>query len=1117
MSARFPIRSQIFRAAAFLPLAIAACAASLPVIFEPGAKQGEFIARIGSSAVTVTSTGVGFDSEVALRFEGARLVPGELEGPLSGTSNYFLGNDRTQWRRGVPHFARLAFHGVYKGINVVFYGSEGKLEYDFEAAPYADLSRIRLSFTGALSVDETAGGDLRAVTRRGELLHRRPRVIENGQPLASRYVKLDAGGEFGFALEGHDARRTLVIDPIIESATYLGGGSYEAAHALKLDAQGNVYLAGQAPSPGIFSGPFSSANNPGQDAALIKYSPQLNTIAYYVFLGGDQEDIAYSLAIDAQGSAYLTGSTRSINFPVASGFQMNPGGGAYADGFVAKISPDGKSLVYSSYLGGSGTDLAYAIAVDSNGSAYVGGTTGSRNFPISPGAFQPVFGGSVLSQSATGFIAVVSPSGNKLTSATLLGGANQEQIRAIALDGSGSIYAGGNTGSEDFPIRGGGVQSVLPGIAAGFIAKLTPDLTQLLYSTYVGGRSTTSVNALAVDSQGSAVAAGYTSSIDFPVHSAPQATYGGGNSDGFVVKLTPAGDSYTFATYLGGSDADTINDLTLEANGLLTVAGSTASADFPQQAGLQAFAGQSPNQEAFVAKFQLLNNALVFSTLIGGSGDDEAFGVQVDSTGATYLAGVTSSSDFPVKSGAYQSQYGGGGGDMFLVVLSADPALYGLAPSLSATPTVLSFLAAQGEAAPPATLPVAVSSTLNGNGAFTVDWSGTSWLSCNLSHAQAPASIKVFANQAGLGVGVYTGTVRIIPADGSSTIVIGVTLTVATPAPSIQSVMPAQVPDGSPDTVFTLTGAGFESGSLVQLFLEDGTLSQTITPQAASTGSTIQFTIGQSLLFRDTLLQVRVKNPDSPAVSNAIAVQVGNRFPTINAVANAAAGASTGSNPISAGEYVIITGSTLGPALPLGILLENGAIASTQVGTVRVLFQGVAAPLLNVSDGRIIAVAPWGLAGQQTAQVAVEYLGVRSNPVTIAVAPTAPGIFTSDGSGSGQALIFNDSGLSNAPFLPAAKGSVISIYFTGAGAMSPGEIDGQISSAAGAGPSLPVTVAIDGVNCTVVSIGDAVGEVSGMVQASVRVPASVRSGVAIPIEVTIGGVASQQGVVLAIQ
>ena len=304
------------------------------------------------------------------------------------------------------------------------------------------------------------------------------------------------------AIDGHDRRQALVIDPIIESATYLGGGSYEAAHALQLDAQGNVYLAGQAPFPGVFAGgPFQSSDNPGVDAALIKFSPQLNTIAYYVFVGGTADDIAYSLAVDSQGAAYMTGSTRSTDFPVVNGFQMTPGGGPYPDAFITKVAPDGSSLIYSSYLGGSGADQAFAITVDTNGAAYVGGTTGSRNFPVQSGAFQSTFGGSVLSQNTTGFVAVVAPSGGSLTSVTLLGGSTQDQVQAIALDLSGNIFAAGSTGSPDFPIHGG-VQSVLPGIAAGFVAKLSQDLTQLTYSTYVGGHSTTSVNALAVDAQG---------------------------------------------------------------------------------------------------------------------------------------------------------------------------------------------------------------------------------------------------------------------------------------------------------------------------------------------------------------------------------------------------------------------------------------------------------------------------------------------------------------------------------------------------------------------------------------------------------------------------------------
>jgi uncharacterized protein (TIGR03437 family) len=881
---------------------------------------------------------------------------------------------------------------------------------------------------------------------------------------------------------------------------------------MKIDAQGNLYIAGQAPSPGVFSGPFPSANNPGQDAALIKFSPQLNTIAYYVFLGGDQDDIAYSVAVDAVGSAYLTGSTRSSNFPVANGFQMSPGGGPYSDAFVAKVAPDGRSLVYSSYLGGNGTDEAYAIAVDSNGSAYLGGTSGSRNFPVQAGAFQTTFGGSILTQSTTGFVAVVAPGGNALTSATLLGGSTQDQVRALALDASNYIYVAGSTSSSDFPARGG-VQTALPGVASGFVAKLSQDLTQLSYSTFIGGHSTTSANAITVDSQGSAIVGGYTSSLDFPVRNAVQANYGGGDRDAFIARLTPQGNDYLFATYLGGSDVDTINDLTLEANGLLTVAGSSASADFPQKSGLQSFQGKSPNQDAFVAKYQMASNSQVFAALIGGSGDDQAFGVQIDSSGATYLAGVTASSDFPVTSSPYQAKYGGGGGDMFLVQLSADPTLYGLAPALVVSPGAINLLAAQGSNAPPPTAPITVTSTLTGIVGFTVDWAGGTWLTASTTKGQAPATIIVYANQAGLAVGVYTGTVRVTPSNGSAPIVVTVTLTIADAAPVIQSVNPAAVPTNSPDMQFTLTGSGFSQNSSVQVFLEDGTISQAVTLTSASFSS-LGFTLGASLFTHDSLIQLRVKNPDSPEASNSIAIQVGNRFPTIATVTNAASGLT---GAIAPGEYVALNGSTLGPVLPLRVLIGNGAVASTSLGTVQVLFDGAPAPLLSVSDRQVIVVAPFALAGKQTTQIALQYLGVNASPVAAQVVPSAPALFTADGSGTGEGLIFNDSGLSNAAFAPAVKGSVISIYFTGAGVMSPGGVDGQIASAAGSGPSLPVIVTIDGTPCEMIAIGNALGQITGMVEASVRVPASVRSGASIPIQVSVGGVPSQPGVVVAIQ
>ena len=1122
----------------------------LPVVFEQGLRPGEFLARVGSSAVVVRSTGVQFEAEVDLLMVGARVVAGEALGRLPGTSNYFQGSDRAKWRPGVPHFGRLVFRGVYPGIDVVYYGRDGKLEYDFVAGAGADLSRVQLVFAksyrwasfslrgasappdlagrAALEVREhggaeaprklklaqrwqgaprarlTAQGDLRL----GDILQHRPRVFQDGRELTSRYRL--TGQTASIEIDGLDSTRAFMIDPVIESATYLGGGSYEAAKALKLDAQGNVYLAGQAPSPGAFSGPFPSSNNPGVDVALIKFSPQSNTIAYYVFLGGDQDDIVNSLAIDSTGAAYLAGSTRSTNFPVSNGFQMSPGSAAFPDAFVAKIAPDGKSIAYSTYLGGSGSDEAFAIAVDATGAAYVGGGTGSRNFPVQAGALQPAFGGSILNQSATGFLAVINPAGNKIAYATLLGGSRQEQVRAIALDTAGNVYAGGNTSSLDFPIRGGGVQSALPGLVSGFVAKVAPDLSQMFYSTYIGGRSTTSVNALVVDPQGSAIAAGYTSSTDFPVKLAPQDRYGGGDRDAFVARLTPQGNDYAFATYLGGSDVETINDLTLEANGMLTVVGATASADFPQRNGLQAFQGKAPNQDAFAAKF--LNNSLIFSTLIGGTGDDQAFGVQADSTGATFIAGVTSSTDFPVKGTAYQGQFGGGGGDMFLVKLSADPILTGSIPSLNASPSVLNFVASQGGGVPPAAALVAVTA-INGGVTFTVDWTGGSWLSCSPARSDSPATVNVFANQAGLASGVYTGTVRLTPTNGTAPAIINVTLTVANPAPALLSINPPHVPAGSPDTEFTLSGSAFSANSTVQVSLDDGSLAQTITPSFA-TDSVLKFTIAKALLFRDALLQLRVKDPGSPAVSNTITVPVGDRFPTLTSVANTASG---GGDAIAPGEYVTIVGSSLGPSLPLRVLVGDGGLASTLLGGVRVWFDGIASPLLSVLDHKVVAVVPWSLAGKQTTQLAVEYLGVRSNPVNMPVTSAAPAIFTADGSGTGRGLIFNDSGLSNAGFLPAAKGSVISLYFTGGGVMSPSGVDGKISGSAGSGPVLPVSITIDGVACDLVSIGNALGEVSGMVQASVRVPLGVRGGASVPIQISVGGVTSQPGVVVAIQ
>lgn len=1097
-------------------------ATTLPVIFEPAQNGAGYLARTGAGAVSVSPVGVQFDSKVALIFDGATTrASAQASQRLPGSSNYFHG---TQSRTGVPHYGRVLYRGVYPGIDVVYYGNASRLEYDFELSPGAHPERIRLRFNGARTLGiDGATGDLIVTTNAGGVIRQHaPRVFQKQQTLETRYVVHPATQTVTLAIDRYDAALPLTIDPVIESATYLGGGSFEAARAVKVDAQGAVYLAGQAPSPGIFSSsPFSSASNSGTDAVLIKFIPQLNTIASYTFLGGDQDDIAYSLAIDSTGAAYLTGSTRSINFPVTNGFQMNPGGGAFPDGFVAKVSPDGRSLVYASYLGGSGFDEAYAIAVDpATGTAYVCGATGSRNFPVTSGAFQTAFGGTILSQSTTGFVTVIAPAGNKLLRSTLYGGSRQDQVRAVALDQAGFVYAGGNTSSPDFPVRGPAVQPLLPGLTAGFVAKLSNDLSQPVYSTFLGGQSSSSVNALVVDQQGSAVAAGYTSSPDFPVRAAIQPSFGGGNRDAFVTRLTPQGNDYLFSTYLGGADSDTINDMVLDANGVLTVAGATASADFPQKSSLQPYLSKSPNQAAFLTKIQLPVNTLLFSTLVGGSADNQAFGVALDPSGATYLAGVTSSTDFPVKQNAYQTQYGGGGGDMFLIRLSADANGAGALPPLNVSPAVISLAATSGATTPAPSATINVTPATAATAAFTVDWttqSSTNWLTATPTRADAPSTVTVFANPSGLAIGVYSGSVRLTPANGGAPVVIPVTLSITNPPPVAQSVTPAKVAAGAADTQFTISGSGFTNQSVVQVFQSDGTLVQSLTPDSPSDSATIRFTLSHTLLFRDTLLAIAIKDPSATSASNTLTIQVGDRFPTIapGGIVNAASNLSA--DTVAPGEYISINGSTLGPSVALRALFGDGGAAATSLGAVTVWFDSTPAPLLSVSDSRVIAVAPFALAGRQSVQVSVQYQGVRSNPVALSVTQAAPGLFTADGSGVGLGLIFNDTGLSNAAFNPASKNSVISLYLTGAGLQAPAATDGLIAATASSGPSLPVAVTIDGVPCDFISAVSAIGQVNGMVHVKVRVPSTVRSGAALPIMATVGGVSSQPGVVIAVQ
>ena len=631
---------------------------------------------------------------------------------LPGKSNYFIGNDPKKWRTNVATYAKVKYQGVYPGVDLVYYGHEGEMEYDFVVAPGADPHAIRLALVGEGSaLPRAAGGrpyqidargDLVIASDAGEVRFHKPVVyqedssavsgqlsvaetktpratdkprrttdsanpkskIQNPKFLHGKYVLL-ADNRIGFEVSGYDPTRPLVIDPVLVYSTYLGGSSEESGKGIAVDAAGNAYVTGYTRSTNFptTSGATQSTYAGSYDAFVAKLSADGSSLMYSTYLGGSNQDIAYGIAVDSSGSAYVTGQTYSSNFPTTSGARQTTNAGGY-DAFVAKLSADGSSLMYSTYLGGGSTDNSQGIAVDSFGNAYVTGYTVSTNFPTTSGAKQTTFAGSY-----DAFVAKLSADGSSLMYSTYLGGGSADYGFGIAVDVSGSAYVTGYTQSTNFPTTSGAKQTTNAGNYDAFVAKLSADGSSLMYSTYLGGSNADYGQGIAVDSSGNAYVTGYTQSTNFPTTSgATQTTYAG-NYDAFVAKLSADGSSLMYSTYLGGANTDYGQGIAVDSSGNAYVTGETHSTNFPTAFPFQAALAAPRN--AFVTKLNAAGTALLHSSYLGGGGADAGYGIAVDSAGNAYVAGQTYSTNFPTVNPLQATN--AGGPDAFVTKIAIPP------------------------------------------------------------------------------------------------------------------------------------------------------------------------------------------------------------------------------------------------------------------------------------------------------------------------------------------------------------------------------------------------------------------------------------------------------------
>ena len=441
--------------------------------------------------------------------------------PVAGYTSYFIGNDPSRWRTAVPRFARVRYEQVYPGIDVVYYGVDEGPEYDLVVSPGADLGRIVLEFVGVEDLTLHPSGELSFEVGGARVRQRRPHIY---QELGARRTHVEGAyrllgnDRVGFVVGAYDPTRTLVIDPVLSVSTYLGG---------------------------------------------------------------EYRDGGFDVALDAGGNIYVTGLTRSADFPVSEGAVRAPRGPSF-DVFVAKLNPSGTALEYGAVIGGLGTDRGSAIAVDEAGNAYVCGTTLATDFPVTANALQKEFAGGTLDA----FLFKLNADATALDYSSYLGGSSPDEGHDLALDSEGAVYVVGTTVSDDFRTTADALRTTKTGnFRDGYVVKLGSSGESLLFATYLGGEGHDEALAVAVDSTGNAHVTGFTDSEDGMTTADAQQGSFGGEFDAFLVKLDTRGEVIEYGTYLGGSRNDRGQAIAVDDAGHVVLAGRTTSLDFPTTEG----------------------------------------------------------------------------------------------------------------------------------------------------------------------------------------------------------------------------------------------------------------------------------------------------------------------------------------------------------------------------------------------------------------------------------------------------------------------------------------------------------------------------------------------------
>jgi hypothetical protein len=621
---------------------------------------------------------------VRMRLLGANESPAiAAEDELPGKVHYVDGAEPSAQLTDIPTYRALRYSAVYPGIDVVYYGNRGRLEYDFIVAPGGDPQAIAIAYGGVETVEiDAADGALVLKSGAGEFRQPAPTVYQQlgheRQPVDARWQH--AGPNLvGIRVGAYDRTQPLVIDPLLLYSSYLGGRGDDGGHGIAVDALGNTYLAGKTTSPDFPGTPLRAG---GVNAAFVTKLNAAGQRLYSTLVRDTDEHGATAIALDGAGNAYVTGRT-SLYRPVAGN-----------DVFVAKLDAAGRAQAagYFATFGGSHVDWSHHIAVDAAGRAHIVGKTLSSDFPATPAARQ-----NTLAGDTDGFVAKLNASGTALVYATFLGGGDADSVNGIALDALGNAYVTGSTKSIDFPVSAYAWQRQHRGCATeygyttcaetAFAAKLNAAGSALPYSTYLGGSGfdQQSVGAgIAVDGYGRAFVTGSTTAEDFPTTAGVLQPRSGNRlcfhevcTDAFVTKLNASGSAPVYSTYLFGESQDEAAAIAIDAAGNAYVAGSTVSRFFPVVSAFQPTPGSF--RDAFVAKLNSNASRLLYASYLGGRNPDDspqrwsaASAIAIDASGNAHLTGQTYTTSFPTTANAMQRTSGGGNGCGGVVFLCGD-------------------------------------------------------------------------------------------------------------------------------------------------------------------------------------------------------------------------------------------------------------------------------------------------------------------------------------------------------------------------------------------------------------------------------------------------------------